>query len=210
MASVSTSLTPPRFVYLVAGPAGSGKSTLGRALAATTGAVVLDQDIATNPLMARLAELVGAGDDLDHPALRGAVRQARYQCVIDVAVDNGRLGRDVVLIAPFTAESADHLAWAELVRQLTPARVVLVWVTVSAEEALARRVRRNLPRDRTAGSQVPKPVATPEVAYVAASGAGDPAQEADRIARATGHPVLPASPRVSRGADAAGSPTVLG
>src|SRR4051794_1428218 len=98
-----------RSVYVVAGPAGSGKSTLGRALAGVTGAVVLDQDIATNPLMAQLALLVGAGNDLDHPALRGPVRQARYQCIVDVEVDNGRLGRDVVMIAPFTAECTDRL-----------------------------------------------------------------------------------------------------
>lgn len=210
MTAVPTPKVPPRFAYVVAGPAGSGKSTLGRALAAATGAVVLDQDIATNPLLAQLAGLVGAGDDLDHPALRGAVRQARYQCVIDVAVDNGRLGRDVVLIAPFTAESSDQAAWAELGRQLTPARVVLIWVTVSTEEALARRVRRNLPRDRTAGTAPPRPVSAPVVAHLAASGAADPVQEAARIAVAIGHPVLAASPGVPRRADAPLPPRVLG
>jgi predicted kinase len=174
---------PAHVVYVVAGPAGSGKSTLGRALAFVTGAVVIDQDIATNPLMAQLAALVGAGDDLDHPALRGAVRRARYQCIIDIACDNGRLGRNVVMIAPFTAESADPGAWAGLVRQLAPARVVLVWVTVPPELALARRVQRNLPRDRTAG-QLPPPMSTPEpaVEFVAASGAVEAGGEARRVA----------------------------
>lgn len=210
MAAVPIPQIPPRFAYVVAGPAGSGKSTLGRALAAATGAVVLDQDIATNPLMAQLATLAGAGDDLDHPALRGAVRQARYQCVIDVAVDNGRLGRDVVLIAPFTAESTDRAAWAELARQLNPARAVLVWVTVSAEQALARRIRRNLPRDRTAGVAAPAPALRPAVAHVAASGAADPAQEAVRIARATGHPGAAVSRQLPRGADTPGTTGVFG
>jgi predicted kinase len=173
-----------RSVYVVAGPAGSGKSTLGRALAGVTGAVVLDQDIATNPLMAQLALLVGAGDDLDHPALRGPVRQARYQCIVDVAVDNGRLGRDVVMIAPFTAECTDRLAWSELTRQLAPAQVRLIWVTVPPEVALARRIRRNLARDALAASAgPPRPAPIPVVDHLSASGSAEPQGEAMRIAR---------------------------
>lgn len=174
----------PRSVYVVAGPAGSGKSTLGRALAGVTGAVVLDQDIATNPLMAQLALLVAAGDDLDHPALRGPVRQARYQCIIDLAVDNGRLGRDVVMIAPFTAECTDRQAWLELTRQLAPAQVRLVWVTVPPEVALARRIRRNLSRDAAAaGSAAAPPAPVPVVDHLSASGSAEPQGEAARIAR---------------------------
>jgi len=173
-----------RSVFVVAGPAGSGKSTLGRALAGVTGAVVLDQDIATNPLMAQLAVLVGAGDDLDHPALRGPVRQARYQCLVDVAVDNGRLGRDVVMIAPFTAECADQQAWLQLTRQLAPAQVCLIWVTVPPEVALARRIRRNLARDAAAGTAaVPAPAPDPVVEHLSASGSAEPQGEAARIAR---------------------------
>ncbi len=179
-----------RFAYVVAGPAGSGKSTLGRALAGVTGAVLLDQDIATNPLMAQLAALVGAGDDLDHPALRGPVRQARYQCLIDIAVDNGRLGRDVVMIAPFTAECSDAGVWATLVRQLTPAFVNLIWVTVPPEVALARRQRRNLARDRSAAlAAAPTAWSAPVVDHLAASGSAEPLPEARRLARLTGHPV---------------------
>ncbi len=181
----------PRLAYVVAGPAGSGKSTFGRALASVTGAMVIDQDIATNPLMASLAALVGAGDDLDHPQLRGTVREARYQCVIDIASDNGRLGHDVVMIAPFTAESSDAAAWAELSRQLSPARVLLVWVTVPPEVALARRVQRNLPRDRSAGLVAKaRPTPIPVIEFLPASGAAEPFGEARRIAALAGgrHP----------------------
>ncbi|WP_196073322.1 AAA family ATPase [Nakamurella alba] len=168
-------------VYVVAGPAGSGKSTLGRSLAKVTGAVLVDQDIATNPLMDQIARLVGAGDDLDHPALRGPVRQARYQCIIDVAVDNRRLGRSVVLVAPFTGEVTDPARWLALAAQLAPARVVLVWVTVPPEVAWERRQRRNLARDRAATSP-PPPLPEPAVAFVAADGALDGMVEAARVA----------------------------
>ncbi len=168
---------------MVAGPAGSGKSTLGRALARRTGAVLLDQDVATNPLMSQIATLVGAGQDLDHPALRGSVRTARYRCLVDIAVDNRRLGRSVVMIAPFTAECADAAAWSALVGQLSPARVILVWVSVDRDLALARRRRRNLSRDSalTAEASLPPPVPEPVVHYLPADGAADPTSEATRL-----------------------------
>lgn len=173
-------------VWVVAGPAGSGKSTLGRAIAKISGAVVLDQDVATNPLMAQLAAALGAGDDLDHPALRGSIRRARYQCLVDVAVDNRRLGRSVVMIAPFTAEVADPEAWRVLTTQLAPARVVLVWVTVPPEVAHQRRVRRNLPRDRSAGQAVTMVAAPPVLDHLPADGAADAQSEARRLVALAG------------------------
>ncbi len=185
-AEIRASVTPAhhRATYLVAGPAGSGKSTLGRALARATGSVLIDQDVATNPLMAQLAVLVGAGDDLDHPGLRGPVRRARYQCLTDIAVDNRRIGNDVVMVAPFTAECSDPQAWAELTRQLQPSVVHLIWVTVPPEVALARRLQRNLARDRSAvGAQVPPPTPAPVVPHLAASGSVDAPPEAERILR---------------------------
>jgi predicted kinase len=173
---------PTPVVYVVAGPAGSGKSTMGRALASVTSAVVIDQDTATNPLMAAVAAAAGVGDDLDHPALRGSVRQARYQCIIDIARDNLAIGRDVVLIAPFTTESSNSGAWSEVVRQLRPAHVTLVWVTVPPDVALARRVQRNLPRDRSAQrGAAPTQAGQPVIDFLPASGAADPDAEARSV-----------------------------
>lgn len=169
-------------VLAVAGPAGSGKSTLGRALARRTGAVILDQDVATNPLMAEVAKLVGAGDDLDHSGLRGTVRRARYQCVIDTAADNVGIGRDVVMVAPFTSECGDPVSWAQLERRLRPAEVVLVWVSVTPEVALARRLARNCARDRKVVlADGPLEFAIPAVPFLPASGSARPDAEADRI-----------------------------
>ncbi len=171
--------TDSPMVCCVAGLPGSGKSTLGRALAARLGAAVLDQDVATNPLMARIAELAGAGDDLDHPALRGAVRRARYECLLDLGVDNARIGRPVVMIAPFTAEVSTVEAWAGVTRLFRPVRVFLVWTAVDPAVAWERRRRRNLPRDRAATG--PSVEVVPAVPYVGADGAADPAAEARRV-----------------------------
>jgi len=130
--------------------------------------------------MAMLAEAAGAGDDLDHPALRGPVRAARYQCLIDIARENYAIGCSVVMVAPFTAECTSYARWCWLELQLRPAFLVLVWVTVPHQLALERRIARDLPRDRSAGEE---PVASrgPVVSYLSASGEGDTRQEADRI-----------------------------
>ena len=178
-------------VWVVAGGAGSGKSTLGRAIATVTGAAILDQDVLTNPLMARIAELVGAGDDLDHPQLRGAVRRARYDCLINAAADNRRVGRAVVMIAPFTAEIADPVAWQALAAIFKPAPVVLVYVQVPADIAWQRRIRRNLARDRAAtadgtGSGAPAVPLAPPVPHLLADGTADARAEARRLVELLG------------------------
>lgn len=187
-------------VWVVAGPAGSGKSTLGRAIATAIGAAILDQDVLTNPLMARIAELVGAGNDLDHPQLRGAVRRARYECLINAAADNRRIGRSVVMIAPFTAEISDPALWRSLEAVLAPAPVVLVYVRVPADIARQRRVRRNLARDRPATADRTKPDQpdlppvrpTPTVPHLLADGTADARLEARRLIELVGdHRVKP-------------------
>jgi hypothetical protein len=138
--------------------------------------------------MEQLAALVGAGDDLDFPALRGPVRQARYQCLVDVAVDNCLLGRDVVMIAPFTAECSDAVAWSALADRFRPASVHLVWVSVPPEIAVARRAQRGLPRDRVVVNSPDlsrPPASQPVVDHLSVSGTADARNEAIRIAGVT-------------------------
>lgn len=136
---------------VVAGPPASGKSNLGRALARRLHGALLDQDVLTNPLVAVVAGLVDAGDDLDHPRLRDLVRDARYECLLDSAALQLRCGTHVVLVAPFTAETQDPGRWGAVERRLRAAgasSVSLVWLEASAQ-LLERRLRlRSAPRDQ--------------------------------------------------------------
>ena len=189
--AIAASAAIPR-LWCFAGPPGSGKSTLGRAVAARTGACLLDLDTATNPLIAQIATLTNAGDDLDHPSLRGAVRDARYRCLTDLAAENVRVGRSVVLVAPFTREGADADAWQQLARAMLPAVPLLIWVDVPPAVALQRRQQRGQARDRTAssltghglGAQFPRPV----VDHLLADGATPTNVEAERLAGLLGGP----------------------
>ncbi|WP_332665612.1 AAA family ATPase, partial [Aeromicrobium sp.] len=101
-------------VWCVAGSAGSGKSTLGRRLAATAGATLLDLDTLTNPLLDAVNDRLAPGGHWNDDELRELIRPARYACLLTTARDQRDAGLDLVLVAPFTAELAGGPEWADL------------------------------------------------------------------------------------------------
>jgi mannitol-1-/sugar-/sorbitol-6-phosphatase len=140
--------------YVVAGAAGAGKSTLGRALAEAAGAVLLDLDVLTNPLLdAAFAALGGRGhwnDDRHH----AAVRPARYGVLLDAASVQVSLGHDVVLVAPFTRELSGGPEWGRLVEAVAPAACRVVWLDAPPAVLAERRRVRGEVRDRADLSRV--------------------------------------------------------
>jgi predicted kinase len=134
---------------VVCGPPASGKSTLARALASRLGAALLDQDVLTGPLTEVVARLVGT-DDLDSPALASATRAARYETLAAGAADNLRISRAVVLVAPYSTERRDPVAWNLLAERLSSAggTATLVWLRLSGDELLTRMSARAAGRDR--------------------------------------------------------------
>ncbi|GLY04510.1 HAD-IA family hydrolase [Actinoplanes sp. NBRC 101535] len=128
----------------VAGVAGSGKTTLGRALAKTLGAPLLDLDTMTNPLLDSLpAEALG-GHWLASPH-RATIRDGRYAALLTVAVDVVATAGTAVLVAPFTAELQKDDAWNRL---RTVADVRVVHLTGAPDLFAERRADRGADRDR--------------------------------------------------------------
>jgi mannitol-1-/sugar-/sorbitol-6-phosphatase len=150
-------------LFMIAGPAGSGKTTTGRALAERLGARVVDLDDVT-------ADLVGgflaANPGQDEAAALHELRELRYA---ELAAETRRLlvdgsGLDVVAIAPFTAEISSQQRWDGWVDAVgVPGdRVHLVWLTLPPAERLRRMAARAASRDATllagadAGQAVPE------------------------------------------------------
>jgi predicted kinase len=133
---------------LISGAPATGKSTVSRLVARELRAAVIGQDVATGPLVEVVQRLVGI-DDLDDPQLAGLTRAARYQVVLDLAVDNLNAGMPVVLVAPFTAERADPAAWASTHERLVAAggAPLLVWLRLEPAEVLRRLRERGADRD---------------------------------------------------------------
>jgi sugar-phosphatase len=133
-------------VIAVAGVAGSGKSTLGRALAGELRLPLLDLDAVTNPLLDRLVGPVLSTHWLAAPH-RELVREARYAALRAVAHDVVATAGGAVVVAPFTAELAGGPAWAELVAAVAPAEIRVVHLDGDPALLARRRAVRGAPRD---------------------------------------------------------------
>lgn len=178
-----TQLETP-IVVAVAGPAGSGKTTLGRALATALGLPILDLDQLTNPLLDRLY-----GADSQAHWLTGAdanvVRDGRYAALRATARDVVSVGVGVVLVAPFTAELSGGEAWAALLAEVKPAQVTVVYLSGSPDLLQARIKQRGEPRDEF--HQRGSAYQPPGVAYIALDAAWTTYQQMSRVLRELGH-----------------------
>ncbi len=151
-------------VVVVAGPAGAGKSTLGRALAAEMRAALLDLDDLTNPILDAIWDGPGHWNDIKHRAL---VRPARYAALRAAAAAQAASGVDVVLVAPFTAELAGGDEWAALTAAVAPAEPFVVWIDAPVD-VLAARVRERA--DARDGDTEPRTATAPAISHLRVDG----------------------------------------
>ena len=148
-------------VIAVAGVAGSGKSTLGRALARLLRVPMLDLDTLTNPLLDRLGDDVFAGHWLSS-VHAGAVRQGRYAALAATAAEVLQTTAGVVLVAPFTRELAGGEEWQALLAGVAPVPVSVVHLVGDSALFAARRAARGQVRDlHRPSTTVPTEVAVP-------------------------------------------------
>lgn len=187
-------------VVVVAGVAGTGKSTLGRALAATLGAPLVDLDAVTNPLLDALpAEALG-GHWLSSPHAAD-IRAGRYAALRAVAADAVATAGSAVLVAPFTAELQGAAEWDLLVEAVAPATLTVVHLVGDAALLAARRAARGETRDAHRPDVDPPAPAVPVVTIDAELST---AQQLIRVLPLVGraHPVDEESPLFARDFDA--------
>lgn len=133
-------------VYLIAGHAGTGKSTLGRTLAAHLRCPVLDMDTLCRPLT-EVCNLVLDGDPGDRSSstyLR-YVRPREYAALHDTIVDVAGTVDDVVAVADWLGY-VDDIAWST--KMSTRARhaghdTIVTWTTCTDVAFNGRLTRRN-------------------------------------------------------------------
>ena len=163
----------------VAGPAGSGKSTLGGALAARTGLPLLDLDTLTNPLLDALGAHLPSGHWND-TRWRPVLRAARYACLLGAASDQVRAGVGAVLVAPFTTELAGGDDWQRLLAAVAPVEPMVCWLDPPVAVRSARVAARGATRDLAAAAQ-PAPAAPPRIAHLRLDASLPTAQLVDRV-----------------------------
>ncbi len=138
-------------LILIAGGPGAGKSTLGRALARDIPqSVLIDKDtVATGWVDAMLEYLNEGVVDRDSAVYLTAVRPLEYAALMALAMENLRVGKWVIAVAPFGQELADP-AWRRALQEelrAVGAGLFIVWVQTDTVTAGFRMADRRASRD---------------------------------------------------------------
>ncbi|MNI68941.1 hypothetical protein D3C73_1246650 [compost metagenome] len=135
------------------GPAGAGKTTLAKTVAARRAAAVFDMDILLRPAADAIMTMHGLDPtDRDSAEYKRLCRDLGYRITMDAALDNIGLTSDIFVVGPFTKEAADP-DWieSELRRirlSLQEVEVKVVLVTLADEELFRKRIEgRHSPLD---------------------------------------------------------------
>jgi sugar-phosphatase len=152
-------------VFVIAGAAGSGKTTFGRALAQRLAIPLLDLDEVTAPLVAAFR---AAHPELDEAGALSVARDDRYRELRRVAVLAASTGASVILTAPFTSEISSPERWRAFADPFDSRDAVhLIWLEVTPEERLRRMRVRGASRDArltaASGGAVQLPASVPPV-----------------------------------------------
>ncbi|MCQ9164007.1 AAA family ATPase [Arthrobacter sp. STN4] len=139
-------------VFIVIGPAGSGKTTIAQQTAREHGAAYLDKDRLCGRLVELALQVAGhaPSDRESNGFYRENVLPLEYETLMDVAGANLRLGRSVVLDAPFGAYFAtpDYLTRVADEFHWPPSKTTVVRVQVPQDILRRRLLQRDLERDR--------------------------------------------------------------
>lgn len=173
---------PESLAVVVAGPAGSGKSTLGRILAAELRAPLVDLDSVTTPLLDALPDDALGGHWLTSPHA-GLIRAGRYAALRATAADALSTARRVVVVAPFTAELAGGDDWQAVRDALFPVEPVVIHVDGDPAILASRRAARGAARD---AHRPDTPSAAPVVPVIAVDAELSTGQQLARVLPALG------------------------
>lgn len=134
-------------VYVICGPPGAGKTTLGTWLARRKHCCLVDIDACTERLVRVGLALSGHDiNDRDGAFFKQNFREPVYETLFDIAASQPS-GSDIVIVGPFTKELRNP-SWVDWLRlRLSCASVRVLFVRCSPERQLERLKNRGNIRD---------------------------------------------------------------
>lgn len=150
-------------LVFIAGPAGSGKSTLGDAIAEAWESPHIDFDAAT---MRVVREVALAYPTWTEAQVLAHARTDRYVALRDAVLEAMRVHPRVVISAPLRLESSSAASWREWTDPMVKggSTVQLVWLQLATAERQRRMALRGLARDAEALAGPGAPTTPPEAA----------------------------------------------
>ncbi|MDT0168509.1 AAA family ATPase [Pseudarthrobacter sp. BRE9] len=138
-------------VFIVIGPAGSGKSSVSQRIAQRFRAAYIDKDTAATGFTELLLKLNGSDPNErdNNEFYQTTIMPLEYATILDLTRDNLQAGNSVVLDAPFGKYFSDnnyltkiraHHKWPE-------AELIVVHVKLAGEALRERLISRGYPRD---------------------------------------------------------------
>lgn len=131
---MTSASNPTGRLLLVIGAPASGKTTVGRMIAAAGRATLLDKDTIFEPLVESLlaAQVLGTSRR-EGPEYEAIVKEGEYIGLLRTAAENRALGNDVVVCAPFTAKARHPEAWRAVLEEAGgPTGAHAIWVRSDA------------------------------------------------------------------------------
>lgn len=138
-------------LIFVIGPAGSGKSTIGKLLANQTGAAFLDGDSMLPITSTLLESTYHDPNDRESDYYLRNVRPVVYQSTFRIALENLEVGNNVIISSTMTQEIKDAL-WLERFikaneRVMSKVSVFVVWLKTTHNTDRERMIKRSATKD---------------------------------------------------------------
>jgi len=139
-------------IILVAGFAGSGKSTIGKLISEKLKMPYLDKDTLTRYFTDQMLVENGTGKgDRESQYYTETINPLEYDTLIKVAVENIELGVSVILSAPFIRQLNEPNWFKSKIESFSPINnliIKLVWIESSRETERIRLIDRDADRDQ--------------------------------------------------------------